>query len=326
MVAEPKEKKAIVQIQNFKQYFNAGKKNEVRAVNDVSIDIYEGETFGLVGESGSGKSTTGRALIKLGEITDGKIIYNDRDISTIKSRRDLLKFRKSMQMIFQDPYASLNPRLTVKDIIGGALKVHGIKKNRKEREERVYELLESVGLSRKFANRYPKEFSGGQCQRVGIARALAVEPKFIIADEAISALDVSIQAQVVNLLKELKDENNLTYLFIAHDLSMVKYISDRIGVMNNGRVLEVSSADELYQAPLHPYTESLLSAIPTPDPENERNRVRTDYDPSYHEYEDLSKVGLQEITPEHFIYCHENEIPTYKKKRERLLRELSKQV
>lgn len=326
LVAEPKEKKAIVQIQNFKQYFNAGKKNEVRAVNDVSIDIYEGETFGLVGESGSGKSTTGRALIKLGEITDGKIIYNDRDISTIKSRRDLLKFRKSMQMIFQDPYASLNPRLTVKDIIGGALKVHGIKKNRKEREERVYELLESVGLSRKFANRYPKEFSGGQCQRVGIARALAVEPKFIIADEAISALDVSIQAQVVNLLKELKDENNLTYLFIAHDLSMVKYISDRIGVMNNGRVLEVSSADELYQAPLHPYTESLLSAIPTPDPENERNRVRTDYDPSYHEYEDLSKVGLQEITHEHFIYCHENEIPTYKKKRERLLRELSKQV
>lgn len=320
MAAEASERKPIVEINDLKQYFNAGKKTEVRAVKDVSFSIYEGETFGLVGESGSGKSTTGRALIKLGDITGGQIMYKGRDISSIKKRKDLLTFRKSMQMIFQDPYASLNPRLTVKEIIGGALKVHGMTENSAARTERIYELLESVGLSKQFANRYPKEFSGGQCQRIGIARALAVEPDFIIADEAISALDVSIQAQVVNLLIELKEKNNLTYLFIAHDLSMVKYISDRIGVMNNGRVLEISNADELYIAPLHPYTESLLSAIPTPDPETERSRVRTEYDPKYHHYDDLSQVGLHEIAPEHFIYCHSDEVILYKKKREKLLR------
>lgn len=320
MVAEPKDRKPIVELSDFKQYFNEGKKSEVRAVKDVSFSIYEGETFGLVGESGSGKSTTGRALIKLGDITGGQITYKGEDISTIKKRKDLLKFRKSMQMIFQDPYASLNPRLTVKEIIGGALKVHGMSENSKERTERVYELLESVGLSRHFANRYPKEFSGGQCQRVGIARALAVEPDFIICDEAISALDVSIQAQVINLLIELKESNNLTYLFIAHDLSMVKYISDRIGVMNNGRILEVCEADELYIAPLHPYTESLLSAIPTPDPETERSRVRTEYDPNYHHYDDLNNVKLHEIAPEHYIYCHKDEVALYKKKREKLLK------
>lgn len=320
MVAETEKRKPIVEISEFKQYFNAGKKSEVRAVKDVSFSIYEGETFGLVGESGSGKSTTGRALIKLGDITGGQITYKGEDISSIKKRKDLLKFRKSMQMIFQDPYASLNPRLTVKEIIGGALKVHGMMENSKERTERVYELLESVGLNRQFANRYPKEFSGGQCQRVGIARALAVEPNFIICDEAISALDVSIQAQVINLLIELKESNNLTYLFIAHDLSMVKYISDRIGVMNSGRILEVCEADELYIAPLHPYTESLLSAIPTPDPETERSRVRTEYDPSYHHYNDLSNVRLHEIAPEHYIYCHKDEVALYRKKREKLLK------
>lgn len=322
MAAKDNEKKPIVEFKELKQYFNEGKKSEVRAVKDVSFSIYEGETFGLVGESGSGKSTTGRALIKLGDITGGQILYKGKDISTIKKRRDLLKFRKSMQMIFQDPYASLNPRLTVKEIIGGALKVHGMSKDSKERTEKVHELLESVGLSKEFANRYPKEFSGGQCQRVGIARALAVEPDFIIADEAISALDVSIQAQVVNLLKELKKNQKLTYLFIAHDLSMVKYISDRIGVMNNGRVLEVCEADELYKAPLHPYTESLLSAIPTPDPETERSRVRTEYDPKYHHYDDLNQVRLHDIAPGHSIYCHKDEVALYKKKREKLLRQV----
>lgn len=320
MAAEPEKKKTIVEIKALKQYFNEGKKSEVRAVKDVSFKIYEGETFGLVGESGSGKSTTGRALIKLGEITGGQILYKGEDISQIRRRKDLLNFRKSMQMIFQDPYASLNPRLTVKEIIGGALKVHGLETDSAKRTEKVYELLESVGLNKQFANRYPREFSGGQCQRVGIARALAVQPDFIIADEAISALDVSIQAQVVNLLKELKEYNNLTYLFIAHDLSMVKYISDRIGVMNSGRVLEVSNAKELYAAPLHPYTESLLSAIPTPDPEAERHRVRTEYDPAYHHYDNLDRVGLHEIAPEHFIYCHEDEVPLYRKKRQKLLK------
>ncbi|OJF92159.1 ABC transporter ATP-binding protein [Alkalibacterium sp. 20] len=320
MAEDIEERKRIVEIKEYKQYFNEGKKSEVRAVKDVSFSIYEGETFGLVGESGSGKSTTGRAIIKLGDITGGQILYKGQDINSIKRRKDLLKFRKSMQMIFQDPYASLNPRLTVKEIIGGALKVHGMETNSAERTKKVHELLESVGLNKQFANRYPKEFSGGQCQRVGIARALAVEPDFIIADEAISALDVSIQAQVINLLKELKEKNNLTYLFIAHDLSMVKYISDRIGVMNRGRILEVSNADELYIAPLHPYTESLLSAIPTPDPEAERHRVRTEYDPGYHHYDNHNGVGLHEIAPEHFIYCHEDEVPLYRKKRQRLLK------
>lgn len=318
-----KERKALVEIKQLKNYFNAGKKNEVRAVEDVSFSIYKGETFGLVGESGSGKSTTGRALIKLGDITGGEICYKGRNIETIRKRRETLAFRKSMQMIFQDPYASLNPRLTVKEIIGGALKVHGLGDSKK-RTQKVFELLESVGLSKEFANRYPKEFSGGQCQRVGIARALAVKPEFIIADEAISALDVSIQAQVVNLLKELKEQHKLTYLFIAHDLSMVKYISDRIGVMNRGRLLEVSEADELYQAPLHPYTESLLSAIPTPDPESERSRVRTEYNADYHHYDDLENVGLHEIASNHSIYCHKDEITFYKKKRERLLKERKK--
>ena len=321
LVAEAKTSTPIVEINGLKQYFNEGKKNEVRAVKDVSFSINKGETFGLVGESGSGKSTTGRAIIKLGEITGGEVLYKGKNIEKIKGRKDLLSFRKSVQMIFQDPYASLNPRLTVKDIIGGALKVHGMTSNSAERTKKVYDLLESVGLSKQFANRYPKEFSGGQCQRVGIARALAVEPDFIVADEAISALDVSIQAQVVNLLKELKEENNLTYLFIAHDLSMVKYISDRIGVMNNGRLLEVSPSDELYQAPLHPYTESLLSAIPTPDPETERSRVRTEYDSHYHHYDDLDQVTLHEIASDHYIYCHKDEVTLYKKKRERLLRE-----
>ncbi|MGL5885122.1 MAG: ATP-binding cassette domain-containing protein, partial [Bombilactobacillus sp.] len=218
----------IVQVQHLKQYFSPGKANEVKAVDDISFDIYKGETFGLVGESGSGKSTTGRSIIRLYNPTGGKIIFDGQDISQIKNHSSkMLEFRREVQMIFQDPYASLDPRMKVKDIIAEGLDVHHLVKNDAERNARVEELLQIVGLNPDHATRYPHEFSGGQRQRIGIARALAVDPKFIIADEPISALDVSIQAQVVNLMKDIQRKNNLTYLFIAHDLSMVKYISDR---------------------------------------------------------------------------------------------------
>ena len=313
------EKNSIIEVKNLKKYFNAGKKDEVKAVDDISFNIYEGETFGLVGESGSGKSTTGRTLLKLEDITEGEILFKGQNIEDVRSRKELLNFRNAMQMIFQDPYASLNPRLTVGNTVKGALDVHRIGQNRREQDQMVKELIQAVGLDASFINRYPKELSGGQCQRVGIARALAVEPELIIADEAISALDVSIQAQVVNLLIELKKSMNLTYLFIAHDLSMVRFISDRIGVMNSGKLLEIASSDELYKAPLHPYTESLLSAIPVADPEEERHRQRVTYDRSTHQYEENEKVAMYEIAPEHFVYCHADEIEGYKIKYEQLL-------
>lgn len=217
-----------------------------------------------------------------------------------------------MQMIFQDPYASLNPRMKVLDIIAEGLDIHGLVKNQTERKARVIELLETVGLNKEHAERYPHEFSGGQRQRLGIARALAVDPEFIIADEPISALDVSIQAQVVNLLKELQEEKGLTYLFIAHDLSMVKYISDRIGVMYFGKLVEFAPAEELYSNPLHPYTQSLLSAIPLPDPNYERTRVRKSYDPSSHKYTDGEEIAMREVTPGHFVFCSEKEFKELK--------------
>lgn len=306
--------KKILDIKHLNQFFNACKPSEVRAVNDLSFYIYEGETFGLVGESGSGKSTTGKLISRLQDATSGNIHFEGHPIDSLKKKNELKQFRKNVQMIFQDPYASLNPRKTVMEIIGGSLKVHGLVKNEQEKREKVYELLELVGLSPEYATRYPREFSGGQCQRVGIARALAVDPTFIIADEAISALDVSIQAQIVNLLKKLKKEKKLTYLFIAHDLSMVKYISDRIGVMNDGRLLEVAPADELYSIPLHPYTESLLSAVPVPDPIQERSRTRIGYQKAFHQYTDDTDAGLYEIASEHFVYCKRSEISFLKEK------------
>jgi oligopeptide transport system ATP-binding protein len=268
------EKEKLLEVKNLRKYFPAGKNGVLQAVDDVSFDIYKGETLGLVGESGCGKSTTGRTIIRLYDATDGEIYYEGEDVHGRKSRSELKKFNRKMQMIFQDPYASLNPRMTVKDIIAEGIDIHGLAKNNKERDERVFELLETVGLNREHANRYPHEFSGGQRQRIGIARALAVDPDFIIADEPISALDVSIQAQVVNLMMELQKERGLTYLFIAHDLSMVKHISDRVGVMYLGNIVELTTSDELYEEPLHPYTQALLSAIPVPDPELERSRER----------------------------------------------------
>ncbi|HBL8261495.1 TPA: ABC transporter ATP-binding protein, partial [Listeria monocytogenes] len=218
-MTEQREK--LLEIHNLKQYFNKGTASEVRAVDDISFDIYKGETLGLVGESGCGKSTTGRTIIRLYDATGGEVIYNGKDVHARKSRKEMLEFRRKMQMIFQDPYASLNPRMKVKDIIAEGIRIHGLAKTPEETNKQVYDLLETVGLSKEHAGRYPHEFSGGQRQRIGIARALAVQPEFIIADEPISALDVSIQAQVVNLLRQLQKEKNLTYLFIAHDLSMV---------------------------------------------------------------------------------------------------------
>lgn len=302
----------LLEIKNLKQYFNEGKENEVRAVDDISFDIYKGETLGLVGESGCGKSTTGRTIIRLYDATDGKVIYDGVNVHDKKSKKDLKIFNRKMQMIFQDPYASLNPRMKVLDIIAEGLDIHGLVKNQTERKARVIELLETVGLNKEHAERYPHEFSGGQRQRLGIARALAVDPEFIIADEPISALDVSIQAQVVNLLKELQEEKGLTYLFIAHDLSMVKYISDRIGVMYFGKLVELAPAEELYSNPLHPYTQSLLSAIPLPDPNYERTRVRKSYDPSSHKYTDGEEVAMREVTPGHFVFCSEKEFKELK--------------
>lgn len=306
--------KKLLEVNGLKQYFNIGKKNEVHAVNDISFHIYEGETFGLVGESGSGKSTTGRTVIRLNEPTDGEIFFDGKDVTKLKGKQEMAKFRREVQMIFQDPYASLNPRMKVRDIIAEGIDVNGLVKSPEERSEKVDELLRTVGLNPSHGTRYPHEFSGGQRQRIGIARALAVNPRFIICDEPISALDVSIQAQVVNLLQDLQKQQQLTYLFIAHDLSMVKHISDRIGVMHNGRLLEMGTSDEIYHHGVHPYTESLLSAIPLPDPDHERQRKRIKYQP---EPEDGQKRTLREIAPEHFVYATEQEVAYYTKKLKR---------
>lgn len=302
------EKEILVEVKHLKQYFNQGKRNEVRAIDDISFDIYKGETFGLVGESGSGKSTTGKAIIKLNDVTDGQVLYEGVNIQSIKKRKDLLKFNKKIQMIFQDPYASLNPRLKVMDIVAEGIDIHGLAKDKKGRKKRVYDLLETVGLRKSHANRYPHEFSGGQRQRIGIARALAVEPEFIIADEPISALDVSIQAQVVNLMQKLQRERNITFLFIAHDLSMVKYISDRIAVMHLGKIVELGPADEIYNQPLHPYTKSLLSAVPQPDPDSERSRKRFAYEGEKNP--DVPRT-LKAFTPNHYVLATEEEFQEF---------------
>ena len=319
----------LVKVENLKKYFPITRGivfqkeiGAVRAVDDISFEIHRGETLGLVGESGCGKSTTGRTIIQLYRPTSGKVYYEDRDLTTLKGG-DLRHLRRNMQIIFQDPYASLDPRMTVGNIIAEPLEIHGIGKSKKERRERVKELLRLVGLNPYFINRYPHEFSGGQRQRIGVARALALEPDFIVCDEPISALDVSIQAQVVNLLEELQDSLGLTYLFIAHDLSMVRHISDRTAVMYLGKIVELAEREELYNNPMHPYTQALLSAVPIPDPVAERNRQRVilegdvpspAHPPSGCNFHPRCPIAQEvcraeepewrEILPGHWVACH----------------------
>ncbi|ULO08866.1 ATP-binding cassette domain-containing protein [Paenibacillus sp. 19GGS1-52] len=299
--------KNLIEVEGLKKYFNVGKGRVLKAVDNISFSIREGETLGMVGESGCGKTTAGRTVLRLYEPTAGSVKYNGVDIFKLPTGK-MKAMRRDMQMIFQDPYASLNPRFTVQDIIGEALDIHGMAGSRAERKKRIEELLDMVGLNHDHATRYPHEFSGGQRQRIGIARSLAVNPKFIVCDEPISALDVSIQAQVVNLLKELQDRLGLTYLFIAHDLSMVKHISDRVAVMYLGKMVELAESEELYANPLHPYTKSLLSAIPIPDPEVEVNKKRIHLhdelgSPIYGQNEetDQAETQLIEVSKGHFV-------------------------
>jgi oligopeptide transport system ATP-binding protein len=273
-------REVVLEVNNLKKYFpiNAGiiiqrQIGAVKAVDDVSFQVLKGETLGLVGESGCGKSTTGRTVLQLYRPTAGTVVFEGHNLVTMPAA-DLRKMRRRMQMIFQDPFASLNPRMSVGNIVSEPLRIHNIIENKAELQEYVENLLQRVGLNPYYVNRYPHEFSGGQRQRIGIARALALKPSFIVCDEPISALDVSIQAQVVNLLEELQDEFNLTYLFIAHDLSMVRHICDRVAVMYLGKIVELGPTDQVYENPLHPYTQALLSAVPVPDPDQERARQR----------------------------------------------------
>ena len=319
----------LVEVKHLQQYFPAGgmgkNKQYVQAVDDVSFAIRKGETLGLVGESGCGKTTTGRTLLRLYEPTDGTIIYDGKVLFDKKEKIavDMLPYRRRMQIVFQDPYASLDPRMTIGDIVGEGIDIHHLCANAKERHDKIISLLERVGLNSEHANRYPHEFSGGQRQRVGIARALACNPEFIVCDEPISALDVSIQAQIINLLEQIQAEMGISYIFIAHDLAVVKHISDRILVMYLGRVMEIAPCEELYEHSLHPYTQALLSAIPVADPEIEENREVTTVQgevpsilkrpsgcpfhnrcPQCTERCKQETPQLHEAFPGHFVACH----------------------
>jgi oligopeptide transport system ATP-binding protein len=313
----------LIEVTNLAKHFEISKTKILKAVDGISFNIYKGETLGLVGESGCGKSTVGRTILNLYRATSGQVLYEGKSTQEQLSAAEQKKYKKKMQMIFQDPYSSLDPRKTVMEIISEGMGIHQPGLGKTDKALKVHSLLEMVGLSKKHANRYPHEFSGGQRQRVGIARALSVEPEFIIADEPIAALDVSIQAQIVNLLKDLQRDKGLTYLFIAHDLSMVKHISDRIAVMYLGNIMELAGSEELYKDPLHPYTQALLSAIPIPDPIMERTRERiilkgdvpNPMDPPsgcrfrtrcFAAQDICSKVVpvWQEVRPNHFVACH----------------------
>ena len=321
------ENEKLVEVQHLQQYFPAGGRGKhkkfIQAVDDVSFFINRGETLGLVGESGCGKTTVGRTLLRLYEPTDGKIIYDGNVIFDKENKVavNMLPFRRKMQMVFQDPYASLDPRMTIGDIVGEPIDIHHLAANKAERREKIISLLERVGLNSEHANRYPHEFSGGQRQRVGIARALAVDPEFVVCDEPVSALDVSIQAQVVNMFEDLQADLGLTYLFIAHDLSVVRHISNRIGVMYLGNFVEVGEKEKIYSNPMHPYTQALLSAVPVPDPTAKRERILLEGSiPSAHKPPTGCKFHTRcpkcmeccktqaperyEVDDGHYVYCH----------------------
>ena len=291
----------ILQVEHLTKFFSVGPHAEVHAVDDVNFTLRRGRTFGRVGESGCGKSSCARTIIRIYEPSQGKIIFNGQDIAHLKPRQ-MQPVRRNMQMIFQDPYASLNARMTVRDIIAEPLKAHHVCKSKQEVDEKVFAMLNRVGLTAEHAGRYAHEFSGGQRQRIGIARALIVEPEFIVADEPISALDMSIRAQVLNLLRRLQKERGITYLFIAHDLSVMRYISDRIAVIHKGDIVELADAEELVTHAIHPYTRSLLSSIPMPDPRRERQKKLLVYDPAMHDYS-REAPQWRELRPEHFVLC-----------------------
>ena len=300
----------ILEVKHLCKYFSQGKQ-EMKAVDDVSFQIFKGETFGLVGESGCGKTTTGRTIIRLYKPTSGEIWFNGNRIDGKLDRKQTQAVTSKVQMVFQDPVASLNPRMTVEEIISEGARINKIFNSKEELKANVKKMLELVGLTSEHATRYPHEFSGGQRQRICIARALITKPDLIIADEPISALDVSIQAQVLNLLNDLRKELGLTILFIAHDLSVVKYFSERVAVMNRGRIVEMAPSDKLYKEPIHPYTKSLLSAIPVPNPLIEKKRVRYTYDPQQHQYDAQNFPEMIEIEPEHFVFLSQKEREEY---------------
>ena len=302
--------KPILEVKHLCKYFSS--KNAVmKAVDDVNFQIFKGETFGLVGESGCGKTTTGRTIIRLYKPTSGEVWFNGARIDGQLNKEETRAVTSKMQMIFQDPVASLNPRMTVEEIIAEGAKINGIFHSKEELKENVKKMLELVGLTSEHATRYPHEFSGGQRQRICIARALITKPDLIIVDEPISALDVSIQAQVLNLLNDLRHELGLTILFIAHDLSVVKYFSERVAVMNRGRIVEMAPSELLYQNPVHPYTRSLLSAIPIPNPILEKKRVRFSYDPAMHVYDEQNQPQMIEVEPGHLVFLSQKEYQEY---------------
>ena len=309
----------ILEVKNVEKFFYGNKKlfqkdrPVVKAVNDVSFTINEGETFGIVGESGCGKSTLGRTVIRLLNPTNGQVIYKGTDLATL-SGEEMRKLRQEIQIIFQDPYASLNPRMTVRELIQAPLDVYS-HESEAEKLAKVKNIMAKVGLREEYMSKYPHEFSGGQRQRIVIARALILEPKFIFCDEPVSALDVSVRAQVLNLMKDLQKEFNLTYMFISHDLSVVRFLCDRIGVMYLGRMVEIADRQELYDNPMHPYTKALLSAIPQPDPLSEKSKERLYYDPSIHDYS-VEQPRFQEIRPGHFVYASDSEMEKYRKELE----------
>ena len=306
-------REVVLSVQNLDVVFKNGKK-EFKAVDDVSFDIYKGETFSLVGESGSGKTTIGRAIVRINPCSKGAIYYKGKKISGKLSRKDDREVVRKIQMIFQDPAASLNERATIEYIISEGLINFHLYKDEKDRINKVEKIIKEVGLLPEHLTRYPHEFSGGQRQRVGLARSIVMEPEFIVADEPISALDVSIRAQVLNLLKKFQNERGLSYLFIAHDLSIVRFISDRIAVIHKGKIVEIAETEELFKYPLHPYTKSLMSAIPIPDPILEKNKKLFVYDPSMHDYS-VNKPHMEDLGNGHFIYGNDEELEHYKKVR-----------